>query len=88
MPTPTAPLRDQMIYEAWDRFVCNRRHCSGATIHATGRTATGHPVHPVTTAFLLEWSRYATGPLTCQCGRLIAALDPAGEMQILDPATL
>lgn len=87
MPTPT-PLRDQTIYEAWDRFVCNRRHCAGAAIHATGHTPTGHSVHPVTAGFLLEWSRYATGPLSCQCGRLIAALDPGGKMQILDPATL
>lgn len=88
MQATTLLLQDRTIYEAWDRFVCSSKHCAGAAIHTTGRTIDGHRVHPVTPAFLLEWSRYATGPLSCQCGRLLAALDPTGTLQVLSAANL
>ncbi len=67
-------LRDDVIYNAWDRFVCSQPSCAGMTALLTGESIDGHKLQPVTQADMDEWNSYEDldGPLQCECGRLAA----------------
>ena len=68
----SAPLEVDRIYSAFDRFVCGRVQCAGMTAVHTGTTTDGFPLRPITADDVHEWARYDLGPLTCECGAVLA----------------
>lgn len=77
-----APTRDT-IYCAYDRWVCLQARCAGLTASATGVTIGGYRLTALTALDVTSWTTATTQDhVSCECGRLRAAVDANGRIQI------
>ena len=67
---PTAVLKPNTLYLAFDRYVCNSVHCAGSSALFTGRTIGGARVTRATAADVAEWESLDLGPMRCECGAI------------------
>lgn len=70
MTEPSKKLHDDVIYYAYDRFVCSNTHCAGATALYTGKSLDGHRLRKIDQRDRDEWATYGLGPIRCECGHL------------------
>jgi hypothetical protein len=73
-----SPLLDEgTLYLAFDRYVCGRLNCCGATALYTRQTIGGAPVLDVTPEEVAAFSTLHDGaPLVCECGKVSAIFEP------------
>lgn len=71
---PEPVLAQDVLYMAYDRFVCGRGHCAGMTAQFTGVTIGGSRVTEVNEADITEWASAGLGDLGCECGSVKATL--------------
>lgn len=65
-------LKPDTIYATFDRFVCSETRCCGYTARVSGVDIDGHRLRPIDARDLAEWPVAELGPISCECGRLVA----------------
>ncbi|TNU73176.1 hypothetical protein FH969_12690 [Miniimonas arenae] len=66
----TSVLDENVVYLAYDRWVCGRLDCAGWHAARTGRTTSGYRLTKVTGADVEAWMREFDEPLSCECGAI------------------
>ena len=79
---PRPVLRDDVLYDMYDRSVCSRVGCAGYTARMTGYSIDGYRLTRITEQDVIDWWAEFAEPIRCQCGELKRA--PRGATATLE----